>query len=222
MWGSSRRCLSKKKVQKKTDSLKLDNKHTILQRTKKSIRCNRLVDKRRNFWHSKRTKVSLKCKKVYCMHYIASVAVAVTISPLLLKFHSRHQCAVYRKCAEILRVHFIDYNKLWCLISFPLWVGFSSLFPQSYFVICLLCFLFEFCFGANGFLFMLKCNKLPTFHRTCSKPFFTTHKTLSFQSTNVLANNIRDLKLWEGVFFDVRTNKQDDVCDIETVLFSTS
>lgn len=85
------------------------------------------------------------------MHYIASVAVAVTISPLLLKFHSRHQWAAYRKCAEIHRVHFIDYNKLWCLISFPLWVGFSSLFPQSYFVICLLCFLSEFCFGANGF-----------------------------------------------------------------------
>lgn len=113
----------------------------------------------------------------YCMHYIASVA--VTISPLLLKVHSRHPWAVYCKCAEIHRVHFIDYNKLWCLISFPLWVGFSSLFPQSYFVICLLCFLFEFCFGANAFLFMLKCNKLPTFHRTCSKPFFTTHKTLS-------------------------------------------
>lgn len=32
------------------------------------------------------------------------------------------------------------------------------------------------------FLFMLKCNKLPTFHRTCSKPFFTTHKTLSLKA----------------------------------------
>lgn len=67
--------------------------------------------------------------------------------------------------SQIHRVHFMDYNKMWCLISFPLWMAFSSLFFQT------ILFRFNrfplhnfFFLWRHQFLSMHKRDKLPTNH----------------------------------------------------------